>query len=117
MSTVILLSNDDGYEARGIQLLHEALDGLGELFIAAPDDEQSASSHSLTLRNRIATDEVKPGHFKIRGTPTDSVLLADCTATVSACATTCAAVSTRPSPTATPDAPPPPASPHPVVVR
>lgn len=76
MSTVILLSNDDGYNARGIQLLLEALDGLGELFVAAPDGEQSASSHSLTLRRRIVTNEVKPGHFEVTGTPTDSVLLA-----------------------------------------
>ncbi len=76
MSTVILLSNDDGYNARGMQLLLNALDGLGELFVAAPDGEQSASSHSLTLRRRIVTKEVKPGHFEVTGTPTDSVLLA-----------------------------------------
>ena len=41
-----------------------------------PDSEQSASSHSLTLHKRIATSEVKSGHFKVTGTPTDSVLLA-----------------------------------------
>jgi len=76
LSKVILLSNDDGYDARGIQLLLEALDGLGQVVVAAPDSEQSASSHSLTLRKRIATEEVKPGHYKIAGTPTDSVLLA-----------------------------------------
>jgi 5'-nucleotidase len=75
MPRTLFITNDDGYDATGIQLLCEALSGLGEIFVAAPAHEQSASSHSLTVRKRIGTFKVKEGHYKIDGTPTDSVLL------------------------------------------
>ncbi|UCH84348.1 MAG: 5'/3'-nucleotidase SurE [Candidatus Latescibacterota bacterium] len=75
MAKTLFITNDDGYHAPGIQLLCEALSGLGEIFVAAPAHEQSASSHSLTVRKRIATSRVREGHYKIEGTPTDSVLL------------------------------------------
>lgn len=73
--TMLLLTNDDGYDARGLQALVSALADLGEVWVVAPAAEQSASSHSLTLRQRICTEEVEPGHYKVHGTPTDSVLL------------------------------------------
>jgi 5'-nucleotidase len=76
MDKLILITNDDGYDARGIQVLAQALEGLGEIFVVAPANQQSASSHSLTLRSPIATEKVKERHYKIHGTPTDSVLLA-----------------------------------------
>jgi 5'-nucleotidase len=75
MSTTLFITNDDGYEARGLQILCRALEGLGELFVVAPAREQSASSHSLTVRQRIATYEVEKNRFKVDGTPTDSVVL------------------------------------------
>ena len=75
MPRTLFITNDDGYDAAGIQILCEALSGLGEIFVAAPAHEQSASSHSLTIRKRIATVKVKENHYKIDGTPTDSVLL------------------------------------------
>jgi 5'-nucleotidase len=75
MSRVILVTNDDGYDAAGIQILWSALEGLGELFVVAPEKEQSASSHSLTVRQPIVTRSVKKNHFKVAGTPTDCVLL------------------------------------------
>lgn len=75
MEKTILLTNDDGYDAKGLQLLRESLEGLGELYIIAPANEQSASSHSLTVRQRIAVTRVRERHYKVAGTPTDSVLL------------------------------------------
>ena len=75
MSRTLFITNDDGYEAAGIQLLCDALAGLGDIVVAAPAREQSASSHSLTVRKRIATTKVKEGRYRIDGTPTDSVLL------------------------------------------
>lgn len=75
MKRTLLLTNDDGYDARGLHLLCEALDGLGEIHVVAPASEQSASSHSLTLRRRIRTYKVRDGHYRVEGTPTDSVLL------------------------------------------
>jgi 5'-nucleotidase len=55
MQKRILISNDDGFDARGIQVLERALQPLGDVFVVAPDSEQSASSHSLTIRRTIAT--------------------------------------------------------------
>jgi 5'-nucleotidase len=75
MAKTLLLTNDDGYHADGLQLLCGALDGLGDLHVIAPAEEQSASSHSLTLRKRIATNKVKRQHYTVSGTPTDAVLL------------------------------------------
>ena len=75
MDKTLFITNDDGYDAKGIQILTAALEGVGNLFVAAPAREQSASSHSLTVRQRIATSKVKENHYKVYGTPTDSVLL------------------------------------------
>jgi 5'-nucleotidase len=71
----ILVTNDDGYDAHGIQVLVQALEDVGELYVVAPATQQSASSHSLTLRAEIRTERVKDRHYKVHGTPTDSVLL------------------------------------------
>ena len=75
MGKTLFITNDDGYDAKGIQILTAALEGAGDIFVAAPATEQSASSHSLTVRQRIATSKVKENHYKVSGTPTDSVLL------------------------------------------
>jgi 5'-nucleotidase len=75
MSRVLLLTNDDGYDARGLQALIRALEPLGEIHVVAPASEQSASGHSLTLRRRIASEKIRDRHYKVHGTPTDSVLL------------------------------------------
>ena len=75
MKKLILITNDDGYDARGIKILTRALDGLGEIWVVAPAAEQSASSHSLTLRRKIESEQVGDRHYKVDGTPTDSVLL------------------------------------------
>ncbi|CAN5848347.1 5'/3'-nucleotidase SurE [soil metagenome] len=72
----ILVTNDDGYLAGGIQTLARSAAELGDVTVVAPDREQSATSHSLTLhyplRVRRASDSVQV----VDGTPTDCVMLA-----------------------------------------
>lgn len=76
MDRLILISNDDGIDSTGIKVLEEALSALGRVVVVAPDDEQSGSSHSLTLRSPIATTRIDENHYRVCGTPTDCVLLA-----------------------------------------
>jgi len=76
MNKRILISNDDGFDARGIAVLERALRPLGEVFVVAPDTEQSASSHSLTVRRPIEVKRVDDRHYRVCGTPTDCVVLA-----------------------------------------
>jgi 5'-nucleotidase len=72
----ILVTNDDGYDAPGLSALVEALEPLGQLVVAAPDREQSASAHSLTLDRPLRVFEVEPDRYRVTGTPTDCVHLA-----------------------------------------
>ena len=79
----ILLCNDDGIHAPGIQSLASALDGLGELFVVAPTTEQSAVGHAITVRDPVRAHreefEVPSGPIPawgVTGTPADSVKLA-----------------------------------------
>ena len=79
----ILLCNDDGIHAPGIQSLASALDGLGELFVVAPTTEQSAVGHAITVRDPIRAHreefEVPSGPIPawgVTGTPADSIKLA-----------------------------------------
>jgi 5'-nucleotidase len=74
----ILVSNDDGILSEGLIALAGALEAVGEVWVVAPDREQSASSHSLTmgrLLRRYRRKEMGPRYFAINGTPTDCVLL------------------------------------------
>ncbi len=75
MATKILISNDDGINARGIKALISGLAGIGELTVVAPDREQSASGHSLTLQRPLRIEERSPGYYAVDGTPTDCVFL------------------------------------------
>ena len=72
----ILITNDDGYDAPGIRALAEAMRALGDVVVAAPDTEQSSSSHSLTLKRPLRVTRVEEGRYRIDGTPTDCVHLA-----------------------------------------
>ena len=75
----ILLVNDDGIFAPGIQKLYEAIEGLGDITIVAPDGERSAVSHALTLDKPMPVRQVDTGTFQgtaVMGTPADCVKLA-----------------------------------------
>ena len=72
----ILISNDDGYRARGIIALRGALAGLGDLTVVAPDRNRSGASNSLTLEVPLRVEQAEPDVYFIQGTPTDCVHLA-----------------------------------------
>ena len=72
----ILLSNDDGILATGLGVLERVLEPLGELHVVAPDREQSATSHSLTLHHPLRPVKLRERRWQVDGTPTDCVLLA-----------------------------------------
>jgi len=73
---LILLTNDDGIDAPGLEVLARGLDGVGEVIIAAPAQEQSAVGHGLTLHQPLRIITRGAGQFAITGTPADAVLLA-----------------------------------------
>jgi 5'-nucleotidase len=72
----ILVTNDDGYLAGGIQMLAKAAEALGDVKVVAPDREQSATSHSLTLHYPLRVRRASDGVQVVDGTPTDCVMLA-----------------------------------------
>ena len=72
----ILCTNEDGYLARGIEVLASAARTLGSVTIVAPDREQSASSNSLTLHHPLRVRRSSDGALVVDGTPTDCVILA-----------------------------------------
>jgi len=76
MSKVILLSNDDGVEAQGIKVLMEGLVDLGTLYVVAPSDQMSGSSHSITLGREIEVVEQGERVYAVKGTPADCTLIA-----------------------------------------
>jgi 5'-nucleotidase len=75
-SPLILVSNDDGIHSAGLTALADALEPFGEVVVVAPDREQSACSHALTLHRPLRIDEIRPRRFTVDGTPTDCVNLA-----------------------------------------
>jgi 5'-nucleotidase len=68
----VLLSNDDGVHAAGLRALAAAFEG-DEVWVCAPDREQSASSHAISLHRPLRVHEVAPGWHAVDGTPTDAV--------------------------------------------
>ncbi|HEX4546100.1 MAG TPA: 5'/3'-nucleotidase SurE [Candidatus Acidoferrum sp.] len=72
----ILLTNDDGYQAKGIRALVAALEGFAAVSIVAPSKEQSGSAQSLTLRQPIVCNQIADREWAIDGTPADCVIVA-----------------------------------------
>jgi len=73
---LILITNDDGYDAPGLQALIGSVAALGRVVVSAPDREQSGASHALTLDRPLRVRTVAEDRYRIDGTPTDCVLLA-----------------------------------------
>src|ERR671920_364081 len=71
-----LASNDDGILAHGLECLIRAAEPLGEVSVVAPDREQSATSHSLTLHHPLRPVRRGDRKYQVDGTPTDCVMLA-----------------------------------------
>ncbi len=72
----ILLSNDDGYFAPGLEVLAGALAGLGDIVVVAPEQNCSGASNSLTLSRPLVLRKAASGFHYVNGTPTDCVHLA-----------------------------------------
>ena len=76
MPPTILISNDDGINSEGLHKLHETLKELGEVFVVAPDRDQSAVSHSLSLYRPLRIEQISDNVYTVDGTPTDCVNIA-----------------------------------------
>jgi 5'-nucleotidase len=73
---LVLLSNDDGYASHGLRALRDALAVFADVVVCAPETEQSAASHALSLHTPLRLREVEPFTFAVNGTPADSVYVA-----------------------------------------
>lgn len=73
---LILLTNDDGFYAEGLNTLYQELKEWGQVFIIAPDREKSASSLSLTLHHPLRVKSIQDNTYAVDGTPADCVYLA-----------------------------------------
>src|SRR5919202_6066237 len=72
----ILLSNDDGIRAPGLNALERVARSLSnDVWIVAPELEQSGASHSLTLRRPLRIKQYGDRRYSVDGTPSDAVLL------------------------------------------
>ena len=72
----ILIANDDGYLAPGLQALVQACSGLGEIDVVAPEQNASGTSNSLTLHRPLSVFIAGNGYHYINGTPSDCVHVA-----------------------------------------
>ncbi len=73
--SVLLVTNDDGAHAEGLAALAAALDALGEVYVIAPEREQSACGHALTLHRPLRVTRLRDRWFAVNGTPSDCVNL------------------------------------------
>lgn len=77
----ILISNDDGIQAAGLEALRLAMEELGEVTVVAPDRPKSATGHGITVHKPLRVDEIKfpdsaSKGFAVNGTPSDCVKIA-----------------------------------------
>ncbi|ESR23549.1 5'/3'-nucleotidase SurE [Lutibaculum baratangense] len=73
----ILVTNDDGIHAPGLKTCEKIARALSDdVWIVAPETDQSGSSHSLTINDPLRLREVSERHFAVKGTPTDCVIMA-----------------------------------------
>jgi 5'-nucleotidase len=73
--SVLLVTNDDGVHAAGLAALVRAVEGLGDVHVLAPEREQSACGHALTLHRPLRIEHLGERRFAVNGTPSDCVNL------------------------------------------
>jgi 5'-nucleotidase len=72
----ILLTNDDGIHAAGLTVLEQIARELADdVFVVAPESDQSGVAHSLSLSDPLRLREISPRHYAVKGTPTDCVIM------------------------------------------
>lgn len=76
MRPLVLVANDDGVRAEGLNALRKALLPTCDVVVCAPHSEQSATSHALTLHRPLRLVEHGPGIYSVDGTPADAVYVA-----------------------------------------
>ena len=72
---ILLITNDDGVHAAGLAALAQALADLGDVYVLAPEREQSACGHALTLHRPLRVEPVRDRWWAVNGTPSDCVNL------------------------------------------
>jgi 5'-nucleotidase len=73
----ILVTNDDGIHAHGIKVLEEIARSLSDdVWVVAPETDQSGVSHSLSLNDPLRLRQISDRHYAVNGTPTDCVIMA-----------------------------------------
>jgi 5'-nucleotidase len=75
---LVLISNDDGFRSPGLIELQQALAAVADVVVCAPFDEQSGTSHSISLTTPLRLRQHAPQVFSVNGTPADSVYVALC---------------------------------------
>ncbi len=73
---LILITNDDGYRAPGLQALRAAVADLGDVVVIAPDRERSACGQGITIKGPLTVETIDETTFAVDGTPADCVVLA-----------------------------------------
>ncbi len=73
---LVLLSNDDGYMAAGLLAMREALSAFADVVVCAPEFNQSATSHALSIHRSLRLRKVEDDLFSLDGTPADCVYVA-----------------------------------------
>ena len=90
----ILLTNDDGIEATGLGVLEKiATDLTDDVWVVAPETDNSGASHSLTLAEPLRMRELDKRHYAVKGTPTDCVIMGVASCCASSRQTYCCRVS------------------------
>ncbi len=72
---LFLITNDDGIHSPGLEALVQALSSQAECVVIAPDRDNSAVSHSLTMNRPLRVTRLRDGYFILNGTPTDCVAI------------------------------------------
>ena len=73
----ILITNDDGIHAEGLAVLERIARAISDdIWVVAPETDQSGLAHSLTLNDPLRLRQIDERHFALRGTPTDCVIMA-----------------------------------------
>ncbi|MCF6214781.1 MAG: 5'/3'-nucleotidase SurE [Emcibacter sp.] len=77
ISARILITNDDGYNSPGLKLLEDMARSISDdVWIVAPEEEQSGKGHSLSLHEPVRYRQIDEKFFSVKGTPTDCVMMA-----------------------------------------
>src|ERR687890_14169 len=73
----VLVTNDDGIHAPGLKVAEAIAASLSDdVWVVAPETDQSGVAHSLSLNDPLRLREISPRHFAVKGTPTDCVIMA-----------------------------------------